>query len=155
MKKVVNVHLAGQLFQMEEDGYNNLQRVLKRITNSSSDGLSVASDMEQRMASMIQERGWQTSVITYEQIHEIITHFGLAGYLGPEANYFQSRPRQLFRHPSDKVIGGVCGGLAVYFDVEPVLIRLAFVVLFFGVGTGFLLYLILWMVVPMANHRSF
>lgn len=57
-------------------------------------------------------------------------------------------PKKLYRSRKDKMIGGVAGGLAEYFDVDPTLLRIIFIItLFFG-GTGFIAYLILWVVVP-------
>jgi phage shock protein C len=54
----------------------------------------------------------------------------------------------LRRSTDDKVIAGVCGGLGSYFGVDPVWFRLAFVVLAVGGGSGVLLYLIAWLVIP-------
>jgi phage shock protein PspC (stress-responsive transcriptional regulator) len=56
--------------------------------------------------------------------------------------------KKLYRNPSDAMIAGICSGLGEYFDVDPTLIRLAFVLLAFGGGSGVLLYLIMWLVVP-------
>lgn len=56
--------------------------------------------------------------------------------------------KRLIRSRTDRMIGGVCGGLGNYFSVDPTLIRLAFVLLFVFGGSGFLLYLILWIVLP-------
>ena len=49
---------------------------------------------------------------------------------------------------TDKKIGGVCGGLAEYFGIDSLLVRLAFVVLVLGYGTGLLAYLLLWLLAP-------
>jgi len=49
---------------------------------------------------------------------------------------------------TDRKIGGVCGGLGEFFDLDPLLFRVAFVVLAFAGGLGILLYLVLWLVVP-------
>jgi len=54
----------------------------------------------------------------------------------------------LVRSETDKMVAGVCGGLAAYLDIDPVLVRLAFVVLFLASGIGFAIYLILWIVMP-------
>ena len=56
--------------------------------------------------------------------------------------------KRLYRSRTDKMIGGVCGGLGRYFNVDASLIRLAFVLLFVFGGSGFLLYLILWVILP-------
>jgi len=63
--------------------------------------------------------------------------------------------KQLKRSPSDSMLGGVCGGLGEYFDADPNLIRLIFVV--FGIvssGVGILVYLALWMILPERNEES-
>ena len=49
---------------------------------------------------------------------------------------------------TDKKIGGVCGGLAEYFDIDALLVRLLFVFMFFSFGGGLLLYLLLWILAP-------
>lgn len=60
-----------------------------------------------------------------------------------------STTKRLYRSRFDRMIGGVCGGLANYFDIDPTLVRLAFVaLLIFGVGSPGLVYLILWIVMP-------
>lgn len=59
-----------------------------------------------------------------------------------------SMEKRLYRSRTDRMIGGVCGGLGKYFDVDPTLIRLAFVLMFVFGGSGLLLYFILWIVLP-------
>lgn len=56
--------------------------------------------------------------------------------------------KRLFRSRTDSMVGGVCGGLGVYLDIDPTIIRLFFVLLAFANGIGFALYFILWIVVP-------
>jgi len=56
--------------------------------------------------------------------------------------------KKLYRSRKDKIIGGVCGGLGKYFDIDPVLIRVLFVFLTFFHGSGIILYLILLIIVP-------
>lgn len=57
--------------------------------------------------------------------------------------------KKLFRSVDDNIIAGVCGGLAKYFQIDSSLIRIIFVLLAIGGGSGILIYLILWLVVPM------
>jgi phage shock protein C len=57
---------------------------------------------------------------------------------------------RLMRSRDDRIIGGVCGGLAQYFNVDPVIVRVIMAVIAIMGGTGILLYLILWAVVPLA-----
>jgi phage shock protein C len=59
-----------------------------------------------------------------------------------------SSEKQLYRSETNKIVAGVCGGLGEYFDVDPTVIRLAFVILSFVGASGFVLYMILWLVIP-------
>ena len=66
-------------------------------------------------------------------------------------------PRQekvLRRSRSHRIIGGVCGGLAEYFGVDPVLVRVIFVVIAIFAGSGLLLYILLWLLVPMESAEA-
>jgi phage shock protein PspC (stress-responsive transcriptional regulator) len=60
-------------------------------------------------------------------------------------------PKRLVRDTRQGVIGGVAAGLGQYLDVDPVLVRLAFVLLFFANGFGLLAYLVCWVVIPRAE----
>jgi len=61
-------------------------------------------------------------------------------------------PKRLFRSRTDVMLGGVCGGLAKYLDVDPTIIRLVFILLFFIGGGGFWIYLVLWLITPVEPH---
>lgn len=56
--------------------------------------------------------------------------------------------RKLYRSRTDRMIGGVCGGIADYFGIDPTLVRLGFVAAALLGGPGLLIYLILWIVTP-------
>ena len=64
--------------------------------------------------------------------------------------------RKLYRSRTDRKIAGVCGGIAAYYRVDPVWIRLIFVIFFLAGGSAFLVYVIMWLIVPLeptsANH---
>lgn len=55
---------------------------------------------------------------------------------------------KLYRNSSNRMVGGVCGGLGTFLNIDPIFIRLLFVLLLFGSDFGFLLYLVLWIVIP-------
>lgn len=57
-------------------------------------------------------------------------------------------PKRLYRSNKDRVIGGVCGGLGNYFNLDPVLVRVLWVVMFFAAGIGFLAYILSWIIIP-------
>ncbi|MGB4372625.1 MAG: PspC domain-containing protein [Halanaerobiales bacterium] len=63
--------------------------------------------------------------------------------------------KKLYRSRTDKVLGGVCGGIADYFQVDPTLIRLLAVILFFAEGIGFLFYIIACMIIPERGEENF
>lgn len=65
-----------------------------------------------------------------------------------------SNNKRLERDLSKKVLGGVCSGLGNYFDMDPTIWRILFLVLFFGYGTGLLIYIVLWIAMPEGNYRT-
>ena len=66
-----------------------------------------------------------------------------------------SAPKRLVRSSTDKKIAGVCGGLAYYFDLDPTLIRVLWLLAVLCAGTGLLAYLILWIALPVAPTSTF
>src|SRR5574344_457693 len=62
--------------------------------------------------------------------------------------------KKLFRSIDDNIIAGVCGGLAKYFQIDSSLIRIIFILLAIGGGSGFLIYLILWLVIPIEKETE-
>jgi len=61
--------------------------------------------------------------------------------------------KRLYRSSTERVIAGVCGGLGIYFDKDPVLFRILFVIITILWGTGILLYLVMWISVPKDTKR--
>lgn len=60
--------------------------------------------------------------------------------------------KRLYRSRTDKIIAGVCGGLAQYFSIDPIWVRLGFILLFFVGGSALLIYLIMWLIVPVSPN---
>ena len=56
--------------------------------------------------------------------------------------------KKLTRSSSDKKLAGVCGGLGRYFNIDPLIVRIAFIAMFFAMGGGLLLYILLWLLTP-------
>jgi phage shock protein C len=56
--------------------------------------------------------------------------------------------RRLYRSKSDRMLGGVCGGLGAYLGIDSTLVRIFFFILVFGAGSGFWIYLLLWLLIP-------
>lgn len=55
---------------------------------------------------------------------------------------------KLYRSLSDRMVGGVCGGLGVFLNIDPIFVRLLFLLLLFGTDFGFIAYLLLWILIP-------
>ena len=59
--------------------------------------------------------------------------------------------KELRRDPNNKIIAGVCSGIAKYLDIDPVIIRLIWAAAVFLLGTGFLFYIIFWIIIPVES----
>jgi phage shock protein C len=57
-------------------------------------------------------------------------------------------PRKLYRSQNQRMVAGVCGGLADYFNIDVTVIRVLFLILSVFGGTGLLIYLVMWIIVP-------
>ena len=74
----------------------------------------------------------------------------LTGQAAPSAGGYAAPAKRLMRSSRDKKVGGVCAGLADYFDLDPTLVRIVWLLAVFCAGTGLLLYIILWIALPLA-----
>jgi phage shock protein PspC (stress-responsive transcriptional regulator) len=168
MKKTTSANIAGVLFQIDEDAYQLLEQYLHRIEasyNNASEGKEIIIDLETRLAELFNDRTQaRAKIITLSDVNWAISIIGRPENIGAQKknqyneewqqpNYGYKTNRRLYRYPENRVIGGVCSGLGIYFDIDPVLLRVAFVVLLF-VGFGPLAYIILWIVVPKAKTVS-
>jgi phage shock protein PspC (stress-responsive transcriptional regulator) len=161
MKKTISVNIAGTLFQIDEDAYNRLEQYFHKIEavyQFSAEGKEIVNDLESRLAELLQDRiKGRSVIITIEDINWAIGILGRPEDLGANQayssgssnnNYYKSF-RRLYRDPDNCILGGVCSGLGAYFEIDPVLVRVIFVLLVF-LGFGPLAYIILWIVVPKA-----
>src|SRR5690554_6436982 len=152
---------------MDEDAYTKLHNYLSNIEKAIDDKNSakeVLQDVEARIAEILipitqQE---ETVIITLKDIEEVILIIGPPSDFGagtindePPTNSSNSEftppyvRKRLHRDPYNRVLGGVCSGLGAYFNVDPILFRLIFII---GTLWGILLlpYIILWIVMPKA-----
>ncbi len=163
MNKTVTVNIGGIVFHIDENAYERFKQYLEsiRVHFTGSDGRDeIMQDIESRIAEMFQDRiKDQKQVITLSDVEEVTVLMGKPEQFGDEESGEKERTadateikvkRRLFRNPDDKLLGGVCSGIAAYFDLDPIWFRLAFAVAFFFGGSGLLLYLILWIVIPKA-----
>jgi len=170
MNKTIIININGIVFHIEEDAYEELRAYMIEVKKHfayTADSKEIVGDIENRIAEMFSERimAGKKEVITSQDVAEICAQMGKVsdferedGQTYTEASAYGSSAfsgtRKLFRDADNKMLGGVCSGLAYYLDVETVWVRLAMVLLFVFAGTGFLLYIILWIVLPVARTRA-
>ena len=169
MNKTININLGGFFFHIDETAYQKLNRYLDSIARSLSDDPQgkneIISDIEARISELLSERIKDSrQVVNESDIDEIIEIMGQPedyaeaeeGYA--ETNYSYKRKatsgKKLYRDGDDKFLGGVASGIAHYLEIDPIWIRLALVALFFGGGFGFLIYIILWILLPEAKTTA-
>jgi phage shock protein PspC (stress-responsive transcriptional regulator) len=170
MKKNISINISGIIFHIEEDGYDALKRYLDSIQkyfSSFEDSSEIIADIESRIAEIfLTKLNEGKQIITQEDVKSLIATMGSvsdfkaaeeqeAGQEDSQSSgnqsHYQSAPsatKQLFRDQNRKILGGVCAGLANYFNVDAVWVRLFFALLTAGWGVGLLIYLIMWIVVP-------
>ena len=167
MKRTIQINLAGTIFNIDDDAYEILRDYLNAVERqfmSSVEGREVMHDLEMRMSELFTERLKPLrQVISIDDVREVLKVLGAPEDIGGRPDgaprYSQTynsrynggrRSRRMYRDGQDKSIGGVCSGLAYYFNTDPLLLRVLFIVGLF-VGFGFLLYLILWIALPQAQ----
>lgn len=162
MKVTKNVNIAGSAYIIDEDAYKHLSSYLSDISSrfdNESERSEVLSDIESRISEILRENGINGyRVVTLELVRRTISIIGSPDIFGtpkgaPNSNNYApiSERRKLLRDPSDKVFGGVCSGLAAYLSFDTVLVRLLVFLLTFVGGISFIIYIIAWIVVPIAR----
>lgn len=170
MNKTININLGGFFFHIDEIAFQKLRRYLDSISRSLSDDPQgkneIISDIEARISELLSEKITDArQVINENDIDEVIKIMGQPedyaeaeeGYANENNNYQSRRTstngKKLFRDGDDKFLGGVASGIAHYFNVDTVWIRLAFIFLAFS-GFSIVTYIILWIVIPEAGTTA-
>ena len=169
MNKTVNINLAGIFFHIDEDAYLKLQRYLEAIKRSFTDSQGrseIISDIEARIAELFSDRVQnEKQVIRLKEVDEVIAIMGQPEDYLVDDEIFEDEPKdsysrqyapskKLFRDTDNSYIGGVSSGLGHYFGIDAIWIRLAWIILFSAAGTGILLYILLWILVPEAKTTA-
>jgi phage shock protein PspC (stress-responsive transcriptional regulator) len=172
MNKTVTINISGIIFHIEEDAYERLSRYLseiKRYFSGTEGGNEIMGDIESRIAELLQARlSPAKQVVLMSDVEYIINVMGKPEDFGAEPGKEENSQKQdrssygkdekirrrLFRNPDEKALGGVCSGLAAYFNIDTVWVRLAmFLLIFFG-GLSIWVYIILWIVIPEARTTA-
>jgi phage shock protein PspC (stress-responsive transcriptional regulator) len=169
MKKTITINISGSVFHIEDDAFEQLQAYLQQLNryfSAQDGGQEILQDIESRIAELLQEKIKKEGkeAITSEWVNEVIVRMGKPEDFGDqEESTSSNRPetksvrnkKRFYRDDENRILGGVCSGLGVYLNIDPVFIRILFVLLVFvGVGISAIIYLILWIVVPKAKTTT-
>lgn len=170
MKHTLTVNLNGKLFNIDNDAYNLLDSYIKSLNSyfaKDSSRKEIIADFEGRIQELLSGRKPNVGdVISIDDVEEVIKQIGkptefevdaedtndssneTKGYAQNEAK----RIKRLYRNPNDKMLGGVCSGVATFFNIDVSIIRIILVLLvLFSVGSLIIAYIVLWILLPEAK----
>jgi phage shock protein PspC (stress-responsive transcriptional regulator) len=168
MNKTININLGGIFFHIDELAYQKLKLYLDAIRRSLSDDPQgrdeILNDIELRIGELLSERiKDERQVVNENDIDEITKIMGKPEDYLVDEEIFDDEPtyrkshtssKKLFRDGDDKFLGGVCSGLAHYIGMDAIWMRIIWLVLAFGFGVGFLVYFLLWILIPVAETTA-
>ncbi|MBP7831943.1 MAG: PspC domain-containing protein [Candidatus Pacebacteria bacterium] len=175
MKKTIPTSIANTLFYIEEDTYKELDEYLSSIRAhfaSSPDSIEIIHDIEDRIREQFIEftggenRGENKSgnerIITAAHVAELIKRMGRPEDFGDDTeststagNKTDSRHgKKFYRDTEHQVIAGVASGIGAYLNIDPVVVRILFLISVLLGGAGIIAYIILWIAVPEAKTAS-
>ncbi len=167
MKKALQITIAGTLFTIEEDAYQKLDGYLKSIHDyfgKYPDSKEIINDIEARIAEqLLANDPEKNKVVSIQDVERLITIMGrvedfegtatVSSSDSTESSAKNYSGRKLYRNTDDVWVMGVASGIAAYFNVDPLIIRIAFIILIFisSIVPGIVLYFILALVIPPAK----
>lgn len=172
MNKTVTINISGIIFHIEEDAYlvlNNYILAIKHYFKQNESGVEIMSDIESRIAEMLQSKTSATKqVILMSDVDFVMQSMGQPEEFADDQsnlnssnsqenqtdNAGQHQKKRMYRDADNKVLGGVCSGIGHYFGFDSVWLRVALALLLFFAGTGFLIYIILWIAIPEAKTTA-
>lgn len=169
MNKTVNINLGGMFFHIDEDAFQKLNRyfeAVKRSLSNSTGKDEIMKDIEMRIAELLTEKNkGEKTVVGIRDVEEIITVMGQpedyriddeAEQQGSfTANANAKIKKKLYRDKDKGMLGGVAAGFGHYFGINPLWIRILFLISpFITVGTSILIYILLWILMPPAETTT-
>lgn len=157
MKETIQANIGSVAFTLDRDAYDTLKTYLDELRRRLPD-TETLDDIERHFAEIFRERiASPMQVVTLGMVREAI------GRMGSPADFGEQReraaespaPRQLRRSVADRSLAGVCGGLAEFFGVDSLLVRIVTLLLILFGGLSVWVYIVLWIIVPEAPHRRF
>lgn len=161
MNEVTRIHLGRQPFTVSVEAHKALRAYLANIEKHVGDP-DVLNEVELRMSELLTERGiYGEKVVLQDDVDYLMKQLGSPKDFSDEAaDTDEPAPtdkvgKRLFRDTDNALIAGVASGLANFFNLDVTLVRLLFVLLvIFSAGFGFVLYIMLWLIVPAAETTS-
>jgi phage shock protein PspC (stress-responsive transcriptional regulator) len=162
MDKTIKINLAGILFQIEDDAYKVLRDYLQAINGRLRNipgGNETIDDIEARIAEIFQSQKGLSGIISKENVDAMISIIGKPEDFEHSDGFTESYVsgtyrRHLYRDPDNTIISGVSGGIGAYLNIDPVWIRLLFILFTLLYGIGFFIYIALWIALPNAVTDS-
>jgi len=168
MNKTVSIHIQGFAFILEEQAYEVLRKYLNdlsAILQNEEGKDEILQDIELRIVELLQEKVSGQQVVQLEVIEQIIQLLGSPEAFGDEetsttdqSSAESTEPmvahKRFFRDPENPILGGVAGGVAAYFNIDVVFVRIFFVLFTMAFVSGIPIYIILWIVTPRAVTAS-
>ena len=161
MKEITRIHLAKTAFSVEIDAKKSLEKYLNSIQKNMHADAEAMKEIEARMVELLAERGVsKDGVISHDDVVAVQQQMGepqdFADGEAPEtvdtAETNANKPtKRLMRDPDNAILGGVCAGIAAYWGINPLWVRLLFIFSpFITFGTSLLIYIVLWISMPEA-----
>lgn len=170
MKKTVDINIGNRAFHIDEDAYTHLKQYLERLNrlfNKQEGGSEIITDIEIRIAELFETKiNSNSGVISMQMVDEVINIMGQPEDLDDdngdakkeEKVYYakvEEPKKRFYRDIDNRVIAGICAGLAAYFNMDIAIIRIIAVILFFVTSGGAIpVYIILWLIIPPAISRA-
>ncbi len=173
MKTTITINLGGIVFHIDDDAYEMLHTYLIAIEKqftSDEERQEVMSDIEARLSELFTETlNEKRDVIMKDDVSKVIEIMGEPEEFSDEEAKSESskssketkrrrmnnrNSKKMYRDPDNRILGGVCSGLSAYFNVDPIVFRIIFILIALGMGSGLIIYIILWIVIPEASTTA-
>ncbi|MFC2097511.1 PspC domain-containing protein [Bacteroidota bacterium] len=169
MKKTIKININGIVFNVDEDAFDKLSKYLKSLEghfSHSDEGKEIISDIEARIAELFQEcLSPGKEVINITDVTKVLEILGQPEEFDDDdetsgqkesfkESLFSIKGKRLYRDTDNRVLGGVCSGIAEYFNIDPVIVRIVIGLTFLFYLTGLLIYAILWIAIPAADTTA-
>ena len=159
MKQITNVAIGGRNFIISNDAYAILDSWLEKFrarVEPASQADDVMVEIEERIAELFSEAAMAPNyVVDVDLVKKVTGQLGMPDGSDPDNTRAEQTPERpvhrFYRDSDDKKLAGVCSGIAKYFNIDVLLVRVIAVILVFCGTSGLWAYIILWFISPLAT----